>query len=111
MTPANAIAAKLAMGKTPPAATKCEGVETQVGSTKRCLKPKDSVRDCPDCPEMVVVTAGAFAMRSPTTEPERTGREDHVRVLISSAVRRWQVCDDIRMGCLRRRRWVQQLQA
>jgi hypothetical protein len=46
MTPANAIAAKLAMEKTPTAATKCDGVRAQVGNDKRCLKPKDSFRDC-----------------------------------------------------------------
>jgi sulfatase-modifying factor enzyme 1 len=46
MTPANAIAAKLVMEKTPTAATKCDGVRAQVGNDKRCLKPKDSFRDC-----------------------------------------------------------------
>lgn len=29
-------------------------------------------RDCPDCPEMVVVPAGKFTMGSPSNEPERT---------------------------------------
>ena len=28
-------------------------------------------RDCPDCPEMVVVPAGSFMMGSPASEPER----------------------------------------
>jgi formylglycine-generating enzyme required for sulfatase activity len=35
-------------------------------------KPGDSFRDCPHCPEMVVVPAGSFIMGSP---PEETARE------------------------------------
>ena len=45
---------------TPP--TRCDGVEAQVGNEQRCLKPKDTFKDCPDCPEMVVVPAGSFTM-------------------------------------------------
>lgn len=33
--------------------------------------PGQSFRDCPDCPEMVVIPAGHFMMGSPPTEPER----------------------------------------
>jgi formylglycine-generating enzyme required for sulfatase activity len=72
MTPANALAAKLAMEKqssgTP---ARCEGVEAQVGKEKRCLKPKDIFRDCPECPEMVVVPAGEFMMGSEETADEK----------------------------------------
>jgi len=88
MTPENALAVKLAMEKAQPAATKCEGVEAQVGSDKRCLKPKDSFRDCQICPEMVVVPAGSFTMGSPANEPEREpagwlkGSEDQLAVSI-----------------------------
>ena len=42
----------------------CAGVEALVGNEKRCLKPGDSFKDCPDCPEMVVVPAGSFMMGS-----------------------------------------------
>jgi formylglycine-generating enzyme required for sulfatase activity len=51
--------------KPPPKAasqTPCAGVETQVGNETRCLKQGDSFKDCPDCPEMVVVPAGSFMM-------------------------------------------------
>src|SRR5262245_30895454 len=32
---------------------------------ERTLKPKNSFRECADCPEMVVVPAGSFIMGSP----------------------------------------------
>jgi formylglycine-generating enzyme required for sulfatase activity len=42
----------------------CEGVEVQVGDARQCLKPKDTFKDCNDCPEMVVMPAGSFVMGS-----------------------------------------------
>ena len=33
----------------------CDGVEAQVGTDRRCLRPKDTFKDCPECPEMVVL--------------------------------------------------------
>jgi formylglycine-generating enzyme required for sulfatase activity len=62
--------AEPAVAVTPPPA-RCEGIEAQVGNERRCLKPKDSFKDCPECPEMVVVPAGEFIMGSPTGEAER----------------------------------------
>ena len=35
------------------------------------LKPKDSFRECTDCPEMIVIPAGNFTMGSPDTEKDR----------------------------------------
>ena len=35
------------------------------------LKPGQVFRDCPDCPEMVVLPAGSFDMGSPSYDPER----------------------------------------
>jgi formylglycine-generating enzyme required for sulfatase activity len=35
------------------------------------LKPKDIFRECENCPEMVVVPAGAFTMGSPPSEKDR----------------------------------------
>src|SRR5262245_12030957 len=65
------LAAAILEAKPPPKAasqTPCAGVETLVGNEKRCLKPGDSFKDCPECPEMVVVPAGSFMMGSPAGE-------------------------------------------
>jgi formylglycine-generating enzyme required for sulfatase activity/uncharacterized caspase-like protein len=42
---------------------------------ERGLKPKQSFRECADCPEMVVVPAGSFTMGSPGSEPGRVDNE------------------------------------
>ena len=69
-------------------------VETLVGSEKRCLKPKDSFKDCPDCPEMVVVPAGKFTMGSPEGEDGRgsdEGPQRKVTIAKSFAVGKFEV--------------------
>jgi len=37
--------------------------------------PKGAFRDCPECPEMLAVPAGAFTMGSPQSERDRDGNE------------------------------------
>lgn len=49
-------------------APSCTGIETLVGSERRCLRPGDSFRDCSACPEMVVVPAGEFMMGTSSDE-------------------------------------------
>ena len=44
-------------------------------SAQKKLKPGQSFRDCPDCPEMVVIPGGTFTIGSPETEPGRTATE------------------------------------
>jgi formylglycine-generating enzyme required for sulfatase activity len=39
------------------------------------LKPKDSFRECANCPEMVVLPAGSFTMGSPADEKDRRKEE------------------------------------
>src|SRR5215471_1861164 len=70
---------------------RCNGVAAQVGDEKRCLKPKDSFKDCSNCPEMVVVPAGSFTMGSPAGEPGRyddEGPQHKVTIAKSFAVGR-----------------------
>jgi formylglycine-generating enzyme required for sulfatase activity len=46
-------------------------------AAERALKPNDTFRECAkDCPEMIVVPAGAFTMGSPVTERGRDNNED-----------------------------------
>jgi formylglycine-generating enzyme required for sulfatase activity len=51
-----------------------------------CSHPGDGksmwFKDCPDCPEMVVVPAGSFSMGSPVSEPKRNSWEEQVPVSI-----------------------------
>jgi formylglycine-generating enzyme required for sulfatase activity len=63
----------------PPIEAACDGVLVPVGLSgqKQCIKPGSgqSFKDCPDCPEMVVVPSGSFIMGSPDSEPERLVNE------------------------------------
>jgi formylglycine-generating enzyme required for sulfatase activity len=84
-TPQRADPPKPAVAVTPtPPISRCDGVETLVANDRKCLKPKDSFKDCPECPEMVVVPAGEFMMGSPSNEPDRFDIEDQVQVTIAS---------------------------
>lgn len=56
--------------------------------------PGQVIRDCADCPELVVIPAGGFTMGSPADEPEREadeGPQRSVRIARSFAVSRSEV--------------------
>jgi formylglycine-generating enzyme required for sulfatase activity len=42
---------------------------------EQALKPKDTFKECTDCPQMMVVPAGSFTMGSPDSEPGRLSDE------------------------------------
>lgn len=75
-------------------------------SEKRCIAPGSGTaewfRDCPGCPEMVVVPAGAFTMGSPVSEHARSHLETQKQVKIarSFAVGRFAVTFDEWEACL-----------
>jgi len=85
----------------------CDGVVVTVGAGERtCMKPgagkTESFKDCPECPEMVVVPAGEFMMGSPSNEPGRFNDEEPVRVSIAApfAVGKYAVTFDEWDACL-----------
>ncbi len=75
----------------------CDGLLVSVASGKKpCIKPGSGAffKDCPDCPEMVVVPAGSFTMGSPSSEPGRwsdEGPQHKVRIAKPFAVGRFAV--------------------
>ena len=56
-------------------------------TAERELKPLESFRECAkDCPEMIVIPAGAFTMGSPQTDPDYSPAEEpQHRVVIASS--------------------------
>ncbi len=62
-----------------PAEPACDGLLVAVAQpgARPCIKPGsgESFKDCPECPEMVVVPAGSFTMGSPDSEPKRLSSE------------------------------------
>src|SRR5262245_28093843 len=68
-------------------AQRCDGIDVSVGAReRRCLRPGygEPFKDCPECPELVVVPAGSFMMgASPGEEVFNAKPEDQVLVNIA----------------------------
>jgi len=72
--------------RTPPAQTEpaspprqffaAKGVQPLTPEIEQALQPKDSFKECDNCPEMVVVPKGSFVMGTPATEVDRYKGED-----------------------------------
>ncbi|MFO1183349.1 MAG: SUMF1/EgtB/PvdO family nonheme iron enzyme [Bauldia sp.] len=57
-----------------------------VSLAARCIKVKESIRDCADlCPELVLLPGGSFTMGSPTNEAERRPDENPARTVTIAA--------------------------
>ena len=66
----------------------------KVPTISSTTSPGTVFRDCPDCPEMVVIPAGSFMMGSPDNEAERTifeGPRHNVRIGTSFAMGKYAV--------------------
>jgi len=74
------------------------------GAAERALKPGDSFRECSkDCPEMIVLPAGEFAMGSPESEAERfknEGPQHKVAIARPFAVSKFDVTFDDWDACV-----------
>jgi formylglycine-generating enzyme required for sulfatase activity len=75
------------IGAGPAAAQRCDGVHVEIATAgPRCLKPGagEPFRDCPGCPEMVVVPAGGYTMGATPDEEVAGERQDQVAVTIAN---------------------------
>ena len=96
-------------GQTPPASLPKQyfpekGIQPMTPELEQALRPKDSFKECDNCPEMVVVPKGSFMMGTPKTEVDRAARgEDPIhRVTFAKpfAVGRFTISFDEWDACL-----------
>jgi formylglycine-generating enzyme required for sulfatase activity len=86
----------------PPATAASSHAAPLSPAQEKALKPKDTFRECANCPEMVVVPAGSFTMGSPTSEPGHSADEtpQHtVTIARQFAVGRFEVTFDEWYAC------------
>jgi formylglycine-generating enzyme required for sulfatase activity len=60
---------------TPVQPTSISGVTPLSPDRERALRPKDSFKECDQCPEMIVVPAGSFTMGAPDSEQGHVAAE------------------------------------
>ena len=69
-------------------------VVASTAAAQEVRQPGTTFRDCPECPEMVVIPAGSFTMGSPASEPERfddEGPQHRVTIPRAIAIGRFEV--------------------
>ena len=66
---------QLIVSPKPPVLQPAPATQPLSEAQERALNPKDSFKECPTCPEMVVMPPGAFVMGSPDSEPLRDSDE------------------------------------
>jgi formylglycine-generating enzyme required for sulfatase activity len=98
------LGAAIVVWLTMPAAS---AASTQVAPLSRmqekALKPRDTFKECANCPEMVVVPAGSFTMGSPASEPGHSADESpqhRVTIARQFAVGRFEVIFDEWDACV-----------
>ena len=80
-----------------------KAVQPLTPELEQTLKPKDSFKECENCPEMVVVPAGSFTMGTPADEYDRRKGEDpqhRVTIAIPFAVGRFAITFDEWDACV-----------
>jgi formylglycine-generating enzyme required for sulfatase activity len=80
-----------------------KGVQPLTPELEQTLKPKDSFKECVNCPEMVVVPKGSFIMGTPIGEIDRAKGEDplhRVTFVRPFAVGRFSISFDEWDACL-----------
>ena len=96
----SALTGRFSFGKAGPAAEPAKQVSLTssakplAADQERSLKPGDTFKECDQCPEMVVVPAGAFMMGSPAGEEGRfdnEGPQRKVRIGAPFAVGKYEV--------------------
>ena len=59
------------------------GVFAAAESSAQELRPGQTFKDCRNCPELVVISAGSFTIGSPADEPDRRENEVQRRITMS----------------------------
>lgn len=81
------------------------GVLSAAESNAQQLRQGQTVKDCRNCPEMVVIAAGSFTIGSPVDEPDRRDNEVQRRITIARpfAIGKTEVTWDQWEACVRDR--------
>src|SRR4051812_9220144 len=57
----------------------------QAAAAGKRARPGDHIKECRNCPALIVLPAGSFTMGSPADEPERDTDEPQQRITIKSS--------------------------